>query len=322
MDQYRREEYISRINRVIDYIESHIDEELTLEKLARVANFSRYHFHRIFTAFVREPLYQFIQRIRLERAASSLLSNPKSTITEITYKCGFSNSASFSRAFKDHFSMSATEWRSEHLEKSNTGKQESKNCKTESNIDKDGVHPFAYSNDIKLQNRRSTMTQSQKLNVEVKEFPEMDVAYIRYIGPYKGDSALFENLFNRLFSWAGPRNLLNFPETKIISVYHDDPNITEEAKLRTSVCLTVPKETKVDGEVGKMTIEGGKYAAGHFELKEDEYEKAWTSMYSDWLPESGYQPSDGPAFELYHNNPEEHPEKKCIVDICIPVKPL
>ncbi|MCP4217768.1 MAG: helix-turn-helix transcriptional regulator [bacterium] len=47
-----RSEYIARINRVIDYVDENIYDELTLEKLAEVADFSRFHFHRIFRAVV------------------------------------------------------------------------------------------------------------------------------------------------------------------------------------------------------------------------------------------------------------------------------
>jgi AraC family transcriptional regulator len=42
----------------------------------------------------------------------------------------------------------------------------------------------------------------------------------------------------------------------------------------------------------------------------------------EWLPESGYQPDDRPAYELYHNDPKTHPQGKFIIDICMPVKPL
>ncbi len=71
--KYLREEYISRINRVMDYIEVNIVQDLSLENLAEVANFSRFHFHRIFRAMVGETLHQFIQRIRLEKAAAQTI---------------------------------------------------------------------------------------------------------------------------------------------------------------------------------------------------------------------------------------------------------
>ena len=159
-------------------------------------------------------------------------------------------------------------------------------------------------------------------DVEVKELSDMEVAYVRYVGPYAGNSELFEGLFKKLMSWAAPRGLLRFPETQIMSVYHDDPNITDEAKLRTSVCITVPAEIKAEGEIGRMKIDGGKYAVAHFELANNEYQDAWNAVYGGWLPESGYQPTDGPPLEIYLNDPQQHPEGKCIVDICIPVKPL
>ena len=96
-----------------------------------------------------------------------------------------------------------------------------------------------------------------KLNksVEVKELPKMTVAYIRHIGPYKEDDKLFESIWSRLFSWAGPRGLIGGKDFKSLVIYHDDPNVTNEDKLRMSVCITVPSVTKVDGDVGKMVIE-------------------------------------------------------------------
>jgi AraC-like DNA-binding protein len=81
--KYLREEYIGRNNRVIDYTEKNIDKDLSLETLAGVANFSRFHFHRIFKAMMGETLNQFILRIRIERAAALLIHNPKKSITEM-----------------------------------------------------------------------------------------------------------------------------------------------------------------------------------------------------------------------------------------------
>jgi AraC family transcriptional regulator len=323
-ENFLRDEYISRINRVVDYIELNIDKELSLERLASVANFSRFHFHRIFKAIMGETLNRYIQRIRLERAASQLIGNPKKTITEVAYDCGFSGSAPFARAFKDYFKMSASRWRKEgSLYDGNIGKDKSKDGKAISKIRQDIEVASQYIEDT-TQNRiwRITMVKKPDFQVEVKDMPELYVAYVRHIGPYKGDSELFEGLFNRLMSWAGPRDLLRFPETQVLAVYHDDPKVTDEEKLKTSACITVPKDTPVDGEVGYMTIPAGKYAAARFELAVDEYEDAWDSVFGAWLPESGYQPDDGPTYELYLNDPKEHPENKCIVDIVIPVKPL
>jgi AraC family transcriptional regulator len=166
------------------------------------------------------------------------------------------------------------------------------------------------------------MDYNEKHKVEVRDVPKMHVVYIRHIGPYKGDAELFKGLFNRLFTWAGAHELLQFPRTKVLTVYHDNPDVTDDDKLRTSVCITVPENTPVEGEVGAMDIPAGKYAIGHFEIEENGYERAWDALYGVWLTESGYQPEDRPPFELYLNDPKEHPEHKHIVDIYMPVKPM
>lgn len=317
-------EYISRINRVIDYIEQNIHKELVLSNLAEIANFSKYHFHRIFLGITGETLYVFIQRIRLEKAASLLLTNQTLSITEISFETGFASSATFARAFKEKFKISASAWRSKYTnQNSNLSKMISNSDQSNGNRGQETQKISFYIDPVTNNQiwRIKKMDKSQ-VNVEIKELQEMTVAYVRHIGPYQGNSDLFENMFTKLFKWAGARDLLKFPETKTMAVYHDNPGITDESKLRTSMCITISPDTDVDGEIGKMNVEGGKHAVGHFELNADEYEQAWKLIYGDWLPQSGYQPDDKPPFEIYHNDPNEHPQKKHIVDICIPVKPL
>ena len=157
----------------------------------------------------------------------------------------------------------------------------------------------------------------QQMKEEVKEMPEMKAIYCRHIGPFH----LIGQAYAKLGQWATPRGLYTPNVTKTATVTHDDPSITDEDKIRQSACIIVDKEVKVEGEIGKMTIPGGQYAVGHFELGMDEFQKAWNTM-CHWFTESGYQQGDGCAYELYHNDYTTHPQKKHIVDICIPVKPL
>jgi AraC family transcriptional regulator len=322
--QYQREEYLSRIHRVIDYIEANIAQDLTLEGLASVASFSRFHFHRIFRALVGETLNQYVTRLRLEKAATLLISNPKTSVTEIAFDCGFSSSAAFARAFKEAFGMSATEFRSKQpFKESKNSKTNSKDSQILGKIGKE-YSELSFYIDGQTNNPiwRITMNKKEEIQVEVKEMPEMSVAYVRHIGPYAGDEELFKGLYGKLMKWAGPRGLLRFPDTKMLSIYHDDPKITDEAKLRTSVCITVPEDTSTEGEIGKMKIPGGKFAVARFEIAGDEFGEAWDTLLGGWMPESGFQCDDRLSYELCVNDPDEHPEKKHIVDICVPVKPL
>ncbi|MEW6182975.1 MAG: AraC family transcriptional regulator [Bacillota bacterium] len=320
--EYLLEDYRARINRVIDYIESNVGSDLTLDKLASVANFSKFHFHRIFFSFVEETLFRFIQRIRVEKAAFLLLADPGKSVTEIAYECGFENPSSFARSFKNHFGVSATDWRkTKPGPGGNPGKTESNQRQAHGNRRQATAPPSMYAEYTgKSQIWRVVVMNNETRTVEVKELPETTVAYVRYVGPYKGDVQLFDRLFGKLCGWAGARNLLN-RETKAIIIYHDNPEITEENKLRMSVCVTVPEGTPVDGEIGKMAIPGGRYALARFELAGDEFQEAWNWVYGTWLPSSGYIPDDRPCFELYHGDCNSNPNGKFILDICVPVKP-
>ncbi len=321
------EQYRSRINLAVDYIENYLSKDFTLDELARVAGFSKYHFHRIFYTFSGESLFQFIQRLRLEKAATALINHPARPVTDIALECGFANSSSFAKSFKQYFGYTATAWRdlgcAACMRESNVGKKKSNSGQL---LSKDGKVKKPLNLYIEYEQNtqiwRYEMMENVKRVVEVKDFPETTLAYVRYVGPYKGDGQLFEGLFSKLFSWAGPRGLLNYPDTKTIIIYHDNPEITDETKLRVSVSISVPADTAVEGEIGKMVLPAGKYALARFELSDDEYQEAWDWVYRDWLPESGYQPDDRPCFEMYHNDPKTHPQGKSIVDICIGVKPL
>lgn len=313
--EYLRREYTGRINRVMDYIEQHITDDLNLETLAAVASFSPFHFHRLFAAMTGETLNSFIRRTRLERGASMLMDAKRlDTITEIALQSGFSSNAVFTRAFREYFGMSPTEFRNGGYKKlgkmrklhRKIGQDQRKNDKAR----RDGTAYFCDDN-VKHQ-------IIEIMKVEVKDIPAMHVAYVRHTGNY----SKVGEAFGRLMQWAGPRGLLGKPDTKVLAVYHDDPGVTEEARLRTSVCVTIPDGMKTGGEVSNLDVEGGKYACGHFEITDKEFQGAWDAMMGKWHPESGYVCDDKPPFELYHNDHTTHPENKHIVDICIPVRPM
>ena len=327
MSQSSRNEYITRINRAIDYIEQHIDRDLTLREIAEHAWFSPFHFHRIFSGIMNETLAAFIRRVRLEKAAAQLAANPGKSITEIALDLGFSGSSVFSRCFRSHFGVSPAQWRSGKHGKDCNADRKDRKTDGKNRQDRDEMSPYAVhvdANDglFNKPNGRRRCDMTEKMKVEVRDLAPVTVAYVRHIGPYAGDSALFEGLFGRLWRWAGPHGMLNQKDLQVLIVYHDNPDLTDASKLRTSVCITVPKGTEVSGEVGLMDLPGGKYACGRFELTSSEFQGAWDSMCGCWLPDSGWQPDDRPCFESYLNDHRSHPEGKFIVDICVPVKPL
>ena len=271
-----RREYLGRINRVMDFIEDNLSENLSLDQLASVANFSKYHFHRVFYVETGETLFKFIQRLRVEKAALLLCSQKQKSITEIALDVGFSGSAAFAKAFRSVYGVSASAWRNGAFR--NFGKTKSNNGKVKV--------PLSRYNDGQ-KGRKGMMIEN--LSTALTTIETMPMAYIRHTGRYQGDEELFTRLFARLYSWAGPRDLLEIPGRRDIVVYHDSPGLTEDAKLRISVGITVPPGTEVSGEIGGMDIPGGKYVVARFKPAPWEYESAWTWVFGEWMPASGWQ---------------------------------
>lgn len=285
----------------MNYISSHLDSDLTLDEIARSASFSPFHFHRIFRIVVGETIAEFTRRLRLESAASRLCSNPRHGITQIAMDYGFSSPQNFAKAFRQHFGMTPSAYR-----QSKMGNKQSK--------DENGLTlhmRFTPADEMftKPQPRRMTV------KAEVKNMPEYNVAYVRKMGPYGKETC--EQAFGELMSWAGPRGYLS--SGAVLGLYWDSPEVTPPAKCRTDACVSVPQGTAPEGQVGIQTINGGPHAVCHFEIAEDGFKQAWEEAFT-WFIHNGYECDDKPCYELYHNNAEEHPQRKWIVDICIPLK--
>jgi AraC family transcriptional regulator len=84
----------------------------------------------------------------------------------------------------------------------------------------------------------------------------------------------------------------------------------------------VPPGTTGSSEVGIMEMPGGKYAVASFELVPSEYGAAWNWFMGEWFPQSGFVPDDRPCFERCLNDPATHPERKHVVELWEPVRPL
>ncbi len=94
--------------------------------------------------------------------------------------------------------------------------------------------------------------------------------------------------------------------------------------MRYDACIEVDEAFKPQGETGVQNFGGGRYACGRFTGKPgNEVHEAWTHMFAEWLPQSGYQPDNKPALELYEEDFVMDPKTgnfSCW--LCVPVKTL
>ena len=182
--------YLQRILQVQLFIQEHLDEELPLDRLARVAHFSPFHFHRIFRGLVGEGVKEYVRRLRLESAAVALKNTDRSII-DIALRAGYNAHESFSRAFRQMFGVSPSQFRA-------------------------GQHPITLSKEVPIMPTETTARE-----VRIETVPRRRVAFIRHSGPY-GEA---EGVFQRLCAWAGARGLFN-RETLVLGICHDDPEVT------------------------------------------------------------------------------------------------
>ena len=92
--------YEKRIKRVCDYIQIHLDKDITVSELSDVAALSKYHFHRIFSAFTGVNIVKYIQLLRLKRASYQLAFEHELKVIDIAMDAHFDSLEAFSRAFK------------------------------------------------------------------------------------------------------------------------------------------------------------------------------------------------------------------------------
>jgi AraC family transcriptional regulator len=308
-----RLEYEKRVNRVIDHVRARLGEPLSLAEASRIAAFSPFHFHRVFSALTGETLFAYVQRQRIERAAGVLAAGPRPSILEVALDHGFASAATFARAFRARFGMSATEWRRDGAER----RRRPGTRTADGRFRKLGKAGDTHSPDTPSRTRKE-----DTMSLAVRMLPGYHVAYMRYVGPY-GDRGIPE-LWLRLRQWMGTRGL--DPATTLrLGIGYDDAAITEPAKCSYDACAVVSADFAADRWVNLMDVPAGRFAVATFRGTAATIEAAWPRLFARWLPDSGYQPDDRAGLEIYRGAPEAASRRggrvfRC--ELCLPVRAL
>ena len=283
-----------RIQRAIDHIESHQNDELNIILLAEISAYSPFHFCRVFKAQMGESVMSYSTRIRLE-ASSIEVSLGKKQMIDVAADAGFKTPSGFLKAFKKHFGTTPTEYK-------RTNKQ--------------------------------AISNFQNIVMDKAEIVSRETAYVVYTREtgdyYKSADIAWERLSNNLnkleekYKGLPPTAGLEFDpnSAELLGICYDDPEVTKEEKIRYEACIAwseVEIEFLKTEQFNTKTIVSGKYAKalhkGSYETSDD----CWYGLYI-WIEANGFEFRNEPSFEKYLNTTDEVKSSELLTEIYVPVR--
>ncbi|MFC6647716.1 AraC family transcriptional regulator [Paenibacillus rhizoplanae] len=294
-------EYRYRVNHVVNYMEEHLTDPLTLKEVSDVGAFSPFHFHRVFKAVMGENVHGFTRRIRIEKAIKLLLFHPNRSITDIALDCGLQTPAHFCRVFREHTGLSASECR-----------------------DRFPLQTIAERFRARFTFEKSTELSRKlaELPIEIRNLAPMTAIYARYRGTINEGkiNSDITGLFERVASWLDAREALK-KGSMTVGLILDDPFITPDGRHRYDACITTEQRMTPSGDLGIRTIPGGKYAIVRMTDRPDMVKDLLHLVSIEWLPLSPYiWDVSRPALEIYFPNSLHHPDGQCEMEFGIPIK--
>jgi AraC family transcriptional regulator len=291
-------DYHARINRVLARMADDLDAALSTEDLARVANLSAFHFHRIFRAITGETVGGLVRRLRLERAGQALRRGEP--LIEVALGAHYGSPEAFGRALRDAFGLTPRAYRR-------------------------AMPPPPQMPALSLALRLDLNTLALSLeplqggttmDVRIDNFPDRLAVCARHLGPYNEVGPTFR----RMYAWASGAGILD-RATLVMGLSYDNPKTTSPDALRYDVCFSVPAAVQNLPEGIRLdTIPGGRYAVHTLHGSYSGMHAAFQRMLGRWLPASGEEIDDRPCIEIYLNDPSEVPEAELKTALCIPLR--
>jgi AraC family transcriptional regulator len=280
--------YKQRIVRAISFIEKNLAQPISLDLVAEHCHFSSFHFHRVFRGAMNETLNNYVGRRRLEKAINMLAFKKEICITSIALDCGFSSSANFAKAVKKYFGYSPSEIRSpKHNQLPNFGDIAQRYGKK---FNPNELYP----------NQIETMLKNKSLvNVEVKHFAKKRLCKLASKGGYDPES-LFKT-WDSLIHWGECQGIVKASQYRLAWCY-DNPAVTPVQKCRYDASIEIGNDIKVVEPLSTIDLPEGNYAVMYVKGSPDDVNQAQMLLFSDWLPNSGYEPDDIPMLERYLND--------------------
>ncbi len=287
--------YGQRLGRVLEEIDKTLDQPLDIEAVSRSAAYSKFHFQRLFSAFLGVGVADYRRLLKLKRAGQQLAFRRDCSVTDIAFEAGYENPESFSRAFRRVFGQSPTAFRTA----------------PDWSVWHQTFDPLT---DLKGQ----TMPD-QKLDLDrirIVNFPETPVAAIEHRGATSGVAESVRTFID----WR-KSNALPPSRSATFNILYDDPKTTLPADYRFDICCAVsgPVAANAQGVVTK-SIAGGRCAVIRHVGPLDLAETSIRALYRDWLPQSGEELRDFPLFVQRLSFFPDVAEHEAEMDIFLPLR--
>jgi AraC family transcriptional regulator len=287
--------YRARMLRALDHIDRHLDNDLDLETVSRVAAFSKFHFHRQFAATFGLSLHDYVQLARMKAASHRLVHRNAERVTDIALDVGYQAPDAFARAFRQRLGQSPSSFRS--------------------SPDWDPwLAAFG-----PLDNARSKIMQIlfTSDDVTIHEMPPTPVAVMEH----RGDRATLGQTIERFRAWRKQAGLS--PETSpTFQVFRSERCPENPADYAMDLCIGTDRPIDAsDTEMKAGTIPGGRCAVLRYPGNTNNLEPAALYLYREWLPASGEEVRDFPIYCRRRLAPiPEVPAHEVIVELFLPLK--
>ena len=279
--------YTKRFEAVLAYIDANLEGDLSVDALSRIANFSMFHFHRQFAAYVGVPVARYVQLMRLRRAARSLASQASCTVLDAALDAGFESPEAFSRAFKRAFGTAPSAFR-----RRPTWQIWSANF----------IVPYL--------SRKLTM------QVTIVDFAETRVAALEHRGP----PGLVNESVRKFIDWRIQSGQSPVESSRTFGIPRGNPDTVPAEEFRFDICgeIDEPVASNAYG-VRELVIPGGRCAVVRHTGSTDHIGETIYPIYRDWLPSSGEELRHSPLFFQYLSVYPETPLDQWQTDIFIPL---
>ncbi|QPF89031.1 AraC family transcriptional regulator [Bradyrhizobium commune] len=286
--------YQDRMRRVLDHIDRHLDNDLDLESLSAVAAFSKFHFHRQFSATFGLSVHRYVQLARMKRASYWLAYSDAQSVTEIAMDAGYDAPDAFARAFRQRFGQSPSSFRKSP-----------------------DWEPWLAAF-WPLDNARSKLMQTifTPGDVTIRDVPTTKVAIMEH----RGSPETLGATIQRFIAWRRAASL--HPSTSpTFNVWRSERRPASPDDYSIDLCVGTDQPIVANGEAIKAgEIPGGRCAVLRVVGYTDNLEPAALYLYRDWFPASGEEARDFPLYCQRLSFFPEVPEHETVAELFLPLK--